>query len=267
MLPGVPGEMRKLMEHEVVPRLAARSDGAVIRSRLVRTTGIPESTLAERLGEIEQAIAPLSLAYLPGYEGVDLRVSAWRLPAAEADARLAAATALLRQRAGQYAYGEGDDDLAALVLESARARRLSLGTAESCTGGLVAARLTEIPGSSDVFIGAVVCYANALKTSLLDVDPELIAADGAVSESVARAMARGACRRLGVDVAVAVTGIAGPGGGTASKPVGTVWLALAQGDEVEARRLQIPGDRHNVRVRSAQAALQLLWRRLAQSPA
>jgi nicotinamide-nucleotide amidase len=267
MLPGVPGEMRKLMEHEVVPRLAARSDGAVIRSRLVRTTGIPESTLAERLGEIEQAIAPLSLAYLPGYEGVDLRVSAWRLPAAEADARLAAATALLRQRAGQYAYGEGDDDLAALVLESARARRLSLGTAESCTGGLVAARLTEIPGSSDVFIGAVVCYANALKTSLLEVDPELIAADGAVSESVARAMARGACRRLGVDVAVAVTGIAGPGGGTASKPVGTVWLALAQGDEVEARRLQIPGDRHNVRVRSAQAALQLLWRRLAQSPA
>jgi nicotinamide-nucleotide amidase len=267
MLPGVPGEMRKLMEHEVVPRLAARSDGAVIRSRLVRTTGIPESTLAERLGEIEQAIAPLSLAYLPGYEGVDLRVSAWRLPAAEADARLAAATALLRQRAGQYAYGEGDDDLAALVLESARARRLSLGTAESCTGGLVAARLTEIPGSSDVFIGAVVCYANALKTSLLEVDPELIAADGAVSESVARAMARGACRWLGVDVAVAVTGIAGPAGGTASKPVGTVWLALAQGDEVEARRLQIPGDRHNVRVRSAQAALQLLWRRLAQSPA
>jgi nicotinamide-nucleotide amidase len=267
MLPGVPGEMRKLMEHEVVPRLAARSDGAVIRSRLVRTTGIPESTLAERLGEIEQAIAPLSLAYLPGYEGVDLRVSAWRLPAAEADARLAAATALLRQRAGQYAYGEGDDDLAALVLEGARARRLSLATAESCTGGLVAARLTEIPGSSDVFIGAVVCYANALKTSLLDVDPELIAADGAVSESVARAMARGACRRLGVDVAVAVTGIAGPGGGTASKPVGTVWLALAQGDEVEARRLQLPGDRHNVRVRSAQAALQLLWRRLAQSPA
>jgi nicotinamide-nucleotide amidase len=267
MLPGVPGEMRKLMEHEVVPRLAARSDGAVIRSRLVRTTGIPESTLAERLGEIEQAIAPLSLAYLPGYEGVDLRVSAWRLPAAEADARLAAATALLRQRAGQYAYGEGDDDLAALVLESARARRLSLGTAESCTGGLVAARLTEIPGSSDVFIGAVVCYANALKTSLLEVDPELIAADGAVSESVARAMARGACRRLGVDVAVAVTGIAGPGGGTASKPVGTVWLGLAQGDEVEARRLQIPGDRHNVRVRSAQATLQLLWRRLAQSPA
>lgn len=265
MLPGVPGEMRKLMEHEVVPRLAARSDGAVIRSRLVRTTGIPESTLAERLGEIEQAIAPLSLAYLPGYEGVDLRVSAWRLPAAEADARLAAATALLRQRAGQYAYGEGDDDLAALVLESARARRLSLGTAESCTGGLVAARLTEIPGSSDVFIGAVVCYANALKTSLLDVDPELIAADGAVSESVARAMARGACRRLGVDVAVAVTGIAGPGGGTEDKPVGLVFLHAEGPDGSLSGDFVFPGDRTSIRRRATVTALHLLRRLLQQS--
>jgi nicotinamide-nucleotide amidase len=267
MLPGVPGEMRRLVEHEVVPRLAARSDGAVIRSRVVRTTGIPESTLAERLGEIEQAIAPLSLAYLPGFDGVDLRISAWRLPAAEADARLAAAATLVRQRAGGHAYGEGDDDLAALVLERARARGVKLGTAESCTGGLVGARLTDIPGSSDVYTGGVICYANELKTSLLDVDPGLIAADGAVSESVARAMARGACRRLGVDLAVAVTGIAGPGGGTAAKPVGTVWLALAHGEEVEARRLQLPGDRHNVRVRSAQAALQMLWRRLADQAA
>jgi nicotinamide-nucleotide amidase len=267
MLPGVPGEMRKLLEHEVVPRLAARSDGAVIRSRVVRTTGRPESSLAERLGEIEPAIAPLTLAYLPGYDGVDLRLSAWRLPPAEADARLAAAADLLRQRAGDHAYGEGDDDLAALVLERARARHLSLGTAESCTGGLIAARLTAVPGSSEVFIGAVVSYANELKTGLLDVDERLIAADGAVSESVARAMARGACRRLGVDLAVAVTGIAGPGGGTASKPVGTVWLALAHGTDVQARRLQLPGDRHNVRVRSAQAALEMLWRWLAPPPA
>jgi nicotinamide-nucleotide amidase len=262
MLPGVPGEMRKLVEHEVGPRLATRVEGTVIRSRVVRTTGIPESSLAERLGEIESAIAPLSLAYLPGYEGVDLRVSAWRLPAAEAERRLDAATALLRDRAGETVYGEGDDDLAALVLERARAKRVTIGAAESCTGGLVGARLTEIPGSSDVFIGGVVCYANALKTSLLDVAADLIAAEGAVSELVARAMARGACRRLGVDLAVAVTGVAGPGGGSEAKPVGTVWLAVAEGEVTEARRLQLPGDRHNVRVRSAQAALQMLWRRL-----
>jgi len=262
MLPGVPGEMRKLVEHEVVPRLAARGHGGVIRSRVVRTTGIPESTLAERLGEIEDEVAPLTLAYLPGFDGVDLRLSAWGLAPDEADARLASGAALLRERAGSFAYGEGDDDLAAVVLERARTRGIRIGTAESCTGGLVGGRLTEIPGSSDVFAGAVVCYANELKTKLLGVDPALIAADGAVSESVARAMALGALRALEVGLAVAVTGIAGPGGGTEAKPIGTVWLAVAEGEALEARRVQIPGDRHNVRVRAAQAALALLDRRL-----
>jgi len=262
MLPGVPGEMRKLVEHEVVPRLAARSHGGVIRSRVVRTTGIPESTLAERLGAIEEDVAPLTLAYLPGFDGVDLRLSAWGLAPGEADERLTSGATLLRERAGSFAYGEGDDDLAAIVLERARTRGLRIGTAESCTGGLVGGRLTEIPGSSDVFAGGVVCYANELKTTLLGVDPALIEVEGAVSESVAGAMALGALRALGVDLAVAVTGIAGPGGGSDAKPVGTVWLAVAEGDAVEARRIQIPGDRHNVRVRAAQAALALLDRRL-----
>jgi nicotinamide-nucleotide amidase len=262
MLPGVPGEMRKLVEHEVVPRLAERGEGGVIRSRVVRTTGIPESTLAERLGEIERDVAPLTLAYLPGFDGVDLRLSAWGLGPEEADARLAAGAGLLRQRAGAFAYGEGDDDLAAIVLDRARAHRLRLGTAESCTGGLVGGRLTAIPGSSDVFMGGVICYSNDLKTALLGVEPALIAADGAVSESVACAMALGAIRALGVDLSVSVTGIAGPGGGSEAKPVGTVWLAVADGEAVEARRIQIPGDRHNVRVRAAQAALALLDRRL-----
>jgi nicotinamide-nucleotide amidase len=262
MLPGVPGEMRKLMEHEVVPRLSARSGGAVIRSRVIRTTGVPESTLAERLGDVERDLAPLTLAYLPGFDGVDLRLSAWSLPPDEAEARLQSGTALLRERAGSYAYGEGEDDLAAIVLARARTKALRIGTAESCTGGLVGGRLTEIPGSSDVFSGGVVCYADELKTALLGVDPALIASDGAVSESVARAMALGAVRALGVSLAVAVTGIAGPGGGTEAKPVGTVWLAVADGEVVDARRVQIPGDRHNVRVRAAQAALAMLDRRL-----
>jgi nicotinamide-nucleotide amidase len=262
MLPGVPGEMRKLVEHEVVPRLAARGQGDVIRSRVVRTTGIPESTLAERLGEIERDVAPLTLAYLPGFDGVDLRLSAWRLAPGEADAHLAEGARLLRERAGPFAYGEGEDDLAAIVLDRARANRLRIGTAESCTGGLVGGRLTAIAGSSDVFTGGVICYSNDLKISLLGVSPALIAADGAVSETVACAMALGAVRALGVDLAVSVTGIAGPGGGSDAKPVGTVWLAVADGEVVAARRIQIPGDRHNVRVRAAQAALALLDRRL-----
>lgn len=262
MLPGVPFEMRMLLEHEVLPRLAAGGGGSVIRSLLVRTTGVPESTLAERMGEIEREIAPLSLAYLPGVEGVDLRVSAWALPADEADRRLRGAADLLASRAGGHAYGVGDADLAAVVLETARGRGLTLGTAESCTGGLVGGRLTDIPGSSAVYRGGVVCYADELKTALLGVPADLIAAHGAVSEPVAVAMARGAVARLGVDLAVAVTGIAGPDGGSEEKPVGTVWVGIADGDGAEARRSVFGGGRHEVRARAAQAALYLALRRM-----
>ncbi len=262
MLPGVPGEMRKLLEHEVVPRLAERGGGRVIRSRVVRTTGIPESTLAERMGDIEREIAPLTLAYLPGLDGVDLRVSAWQLAPDDADARLAAAAALLRERGAESVYGEGDADLAELVLEAARGRGVTLATAESCTGGLVGARLTEIPGSSDVYVGGVVAYANELKAGLLGIDPALVAAHGAVSEPVALAMARGAAERLGADAAVSVTGIAGPGGGTEAKPVGTIWYGVAHGGKVAAHLMLLPGSRHDIRARAAQAALHLLLRRL-----
>jgi nicotinamide-nucleotide amidase len=262
MLPGVPGEMRKLLEHEVVPRLAGRADGRVIRSRIVRTTGIPESTLAERMGEIEREIAPLSLAYLPGLDGVDLRVSAWELPPDEADARLAAAAALLQERGAEYVYGEGEADLAELVLDAARGRGVRIATAESCTGGLVGARLTEIPGSSDVYVGGVVAYANDLKTGVLGVDPALVAEHGAVSEPVAVAMARGAVERLGAAAAVSVTGVAGPGGGSEAKPVGTIWYGIAFEGRVEAHRSLLPGSRHDIRARAAQAALHLLLRRL-----
>ena len=266
MLPGVPREMRKLLEHEVLPRLVARAAGTVIRSRVVRTTGIPESTLAERMGEIERDIAPLTLAYLPGIEGVDLRVSAWNLDPAEADRRLGEAVALLRARAGEHAYGEDNVDLAALVLELARARGQKVVTAESCTGGLVGGRLTEIPGSSDVYQGGVVCYSDRLKTELLGVPAPLIREHGAVSEPVARSMAQGARERLGGDLAVSVTGIAGPGGGSAEKPVGTVWIAVADASEVVARHVMFAGSRAEIRGRAAQTAMFLLHRRLSATP-
>ncbi len=262
LLPGVPTEMRKLLQHEVLPRLAGRGNGGSIRSITIRTTGIPESTLAERMGEIETEVAPLSLAYLPGLEGVDLRLTAWNLSADEAEHRLRVGAELLRQRAGSHLYGQGDEDLAALVLDAARARRLHIATAESCTGGLVGERLTEIPGSSEAYIGGVVCYDNALKISLLGVPPAMIDAEGAVSEAVARAMAEGARDRFGVDLSVAVTGIAGPGGGTPTKPVGTVWLALAHPGETVARRSLFLGSRHDIRQRAAQGALMLLYRTL-----
>jgi nicotinamide-nucleotide amidase len=262
MLPGVPQEMRMLLEHEVAPRLASRAGSAVIRSRTVRTTGVAESTLAERMGEVETQIAPLTLAYLPGLDGVDLRLTAWQLAQDEAERRLASAAELLIARGGEHVYGEGETDLAAVVLERARQAGWSLGAAESCTGGLVGARLTEIPGSSAVFQGSAVCYSNRLKTELVDVAPALLEAQGAVSEAVARAMAEGACRRLGVDLAVAVTGIAGPGGGTAEKPVGLVWFAAADRHGTVARSSMVLGTRKEIRARAAQAALDLLRSRL-----
>jgi len=262
MLPGVPLEMRRLLEHEVIPRLAQRGTQSVIRSLLVRTSGIPESTLAEKIGNVEAEIAPITLAYLPGLEGVDLRLSAWGFSPEEADQRLKEAAALLRQRAGESVYGEGDSDLAALVLARARSQGVRLVVAESCTGGLVGARLTEVPGSSDVFVGGVIAYDNALKHDLLAVPEALLAEHGAVSESVARAMATGAVTRFGVRGAIAITGVAGPGGGSPEKPVGTVWLATALDGEVVSQRSMFPGTRHEVRARAAQAALLQLYRRL-----
>jgi nicotinamide-nucleotide amidase len=266
MLPGVPLEMRNLLAHEVVPRLAARGGGTVVRSRVVRVTGIPESSLAERLGEIERDISPLSLAYLPGNDGVDLRLTAWGMDAAAADAALAAAAMRLRAGAGEFVYGEGNQDLAALVLERLRGAGLRLAVAESCTGGLLGGRLTEVPGSSDVFLGGVISYHDDVKRELLEVSAELIAAHGAVSEPVVRAMAEGAARRLGADVAVAVTGIAGPGGGSEEKPVGTVWFATWLRGAIEARRIVFPGTREEIRARAVQSALYQLSLRLSPMP-
>jgi nicotinamide-nucleotide amidase len=267
MLPGVPVEMRNLLAAGVLPRLATRSGaGGVIRSITVRTTNIAESTLAERIGDAEARIAPLTLAYLPGLGSVDLRATAWNLPADEADRRLAEAAALLAERAGEHAYGRGEDDLAALVLLEARKRRLSLAVAESCTGGLLGGRLTAVPGSSSQFLGGVISYADGAKESLLGVPEALLKAHGAVSGPVAQAMAVGAARALGADVAVAITGIAGPDGGSNEKPVGTVWLGFALPGANEAILRNTIGTREEIRGRAAQIALFELWRRLRHLP-
>ena len=266
MLPGVPSEMRGLLAEEVLPRLAARGSGLVVRSRSVRTTGIAESALAERVGAIEDEIAPLTLAYLPSTDGVELRVTAWSLREDEADRRLAAAAAQLRERAGEHAYGEAGTDLAAVVLEQLRARKARLVVAESCTGGLLGARIMAVPGASTVFIGGVVAYDDVVKSGTLDVPPELLDRYGAVSEEVVSAMAEGVQRQFAVAAALAITGIAGPGGGTPEKPVGTVWLAARFGAETRALKRMFPGDRGEIRARSAQAALDLLRRLLANVP-
>lgn len=255
MLPGVPDEMRGLMAQEVLPRLRDRAGPNAIRSHVLRTTGIPESTLAERIAAIEDGIAPLTLAYLPGTEGVDLRLTGWQVTAATASEQFARVEAAIREVVGRHCYGTGDDDLAAVALDALRTRGLSLAVAESCTGGLVGARLTAVPGSSAVFQGGVIAYADDVKTALLGVSAETIATHGAVSEAVVLEMARAARAATGADVALAVTGIAGPGGGSEAKPVGTVWFGFAVAEAVEAVRVVFPGDRENIRARAAQYGL------------
>ncbi len=273
MLPGVPSEMRGLLIEEVLPRLVARQQRAapdeaaprVVLSRTLRTTGLPESVLAERVGPAEEALAPLSLAYLPSESGVDLRLTAWALARPEAEQRLAAGIERLRGLLDTHCYGEEQADLAAVVLEAVRRRRWHLAIAESCTGGLLGARLTAVPGASDVFIGGVVAYADRIKRDLLAVREEVLATHGAVSEETVRAMAAGAQRAFGADCAAAVTGIAGPDGGTPEKPVGTVWLAAAVGANLRAVKRVFPGDRGEIRARAAQAGLDLLRRELLEA--
>jgi nicotinamide-nucleotide amidase len=265
VLPGVPSELRRLWadapSHE---RLAGLFGRAAPRGRLVlRTYGIGESHVADLFAAaggdpegVETSICARSFEI-----EIDIRADA----GAEADAAGLAdrlATAL-----GEHVFSRDERTIGELVLDGARGQGLTLATAESCTAGLVAARLTEVPGSSDVVMGGVVAYANAVKRDVLGVDARLLESAGAVSPEVAEAMAQGARRRLGADVAVAVTGVAGPGGGTAAKPVGLVFLHVAAPHGGLSRRLDATGTRADIRGRAATAALHLLRSALVTAPA
>lgn len=276
LLPGVPSEMRGMMEEHVVPLLRAhlRVRGRV-QSRMIRTAGISEAALAERIDDIAADLAPLTLAFLPQTASVDLRVTCWG-DVADADVQLDAAMHRLRERLGTLAYADDDTDLALHVGRMLRAAGLTLALAESCTGGLVSKRLTDFAGSSEYVHASFVTYHNDAKRDLLGVRPETITLHGAVSEQCAREMAEGARTAARADVAVAITGIAGPGGGSDEKPVGTVWYAvsldaelarrLGRTDSVSTQRLVHPGDRTDIRERAAQTALDMVRRALLPAP-
>jgi nicotinamide-nucleotide amidase len=225
--------------------------------------------LAEQLGDLG-----LQLAFLPNAEGVDLRLTSRGLTADAADELLRNGAERLLERIGAASYGEDTTDLASVVLELCRAGSLRVAVAESCTGGLLGERLTNIPGSSDVFHGGLIAYDNRVKRQLLGVLDADLGAHGAVSEPVALQMAKGIRIRLGTEIGIGVTGVAGPDGGTLEKPVGTVWIAIdiSEGrppvprpdgqDPIvplqRARLFRLVGDRTEIRQRAAQAALAML---------
>jgi len=263
LLPGVPVELEGLLDRHVEPWLAVRSGGAAVEYAVLKTAMRPESEVDRRLEPAYEAFgrAPITVLAAPGE--VRVRLSA-RGGESERRARLEAMRGTVRELLGDSIFSEdARATLEAVVGGLLVERGLTLATAESCTGGLLAERLTRVPGSSAYFLGGVVAYSNDSKVRDLAVDAGLVARDGAVSESVALALASGARARFGADLGVGITGIAGPDGGSEEKPVGTVHVAVAgPAEAILHRRLRFPGERERVRWFAAQAALEMVRRRL-----
>jgi nicotinamide-nucleotide amidase len=262
-LPGPPGELRRLWPNVLasgpVRRLLGRA--RPLEHRVLRFFGLPEAAVAEVVAEAGGEAEGVEITVCArNFEiGVDLFVA----PGGEE--RASAIERALEERLAAGLFARDERSVAEIVLDRCRALDLTLATAESCTGGLVAARLTDVPGASDVFVGAVVAYANAVKAAELGVSEDVLARHGAVSAETARAMAAGARERLGADVAVAVTGVAGPGGGTAEKPVGLVYTAVAAPDGGADSRFGFHGDRDEIRLRAAVMSLHEVRRLLTRS--
>jgi nicotinamide-nucleotide amidase len=263
ILPGVPSEMHEIMESSVLPVLRERAGGVVGRRRVLRIAGMGESAVEELVAPVYARWKddPVTILASPGEVQLHLAV---RGQAHEAEAKLEAMASDFRAVLGNRIFGEDSEDLAQVVGRLLRESRRTVAFAESCTGGMVSMLLTDVPGSSEYFLGAVVTYANAAKERLLGVGSETLRERGAVSEQAALAMASGVLSKFDSDVAVSVTGIAGPDGGSAEKPVGTVHFGLAaRGGATLAKKRLFVGDRAVVRRAASLQALELLRRYLA----
>jgi nicotinamide-nucleotide amidase len=266
LLPGPPKEMQPLFEEQVLPWLRERVGGRVLRTRVLRMAGMGES-------DVEQIVAPLYTTFtnprttiLGGYGQVELHLTAEAESEDAADALIETLASGLRDLLPGRVYSEDGRELPEVVAALLTERKWTLALAESCTGGLLAARLTEVPGASAFLERGYVTYSNRSKVELLGVPQDLLDRAGAVSEEVSRAMAEGARARAGTDVGLALTGIAGPAGGTPEKPMGLVYIAMAGASGERMRRVVFPGDRERIRAQAAQAALEMLRRGLLGLP-
>jgi nicotinamide-nucleotide amidase len=258
-MPGVPSEMRAMIGERLLPWLALRFgvETAIYR-RTLHLIGIAESDLDQRIDDLFRNSENPKLAVLAHSGRVDVKIMAKAHDAVSAERAIAPLERELRERLGDLIFAVDDGTLESTVVRALAERGWTLALAESVTGGDVAGAIVGVAGASEVLRGAIVAYANDVKSSLLDIAPELLAEHGAVSEQVATAMAHGARRRLGADIAVATTGIAGPSGGTADKPVGLVWFAIVTAADATTHRIVVPGSREDVRGRAVAVALNLL---------
>ena len=258
-MPGVPYEMKVVMTDEIIPRLQHRYSTHNVIHKTILVHGFPESALAIKIAEWENILPPsLHLAYLPDFNIVKLRLSAVTTTPEITNSLIADKVAELRLILQEAIIAEDDKPAEQLIVDWLSDHQLTIVTAESCTGGYLAHRITSVPGSSNCFKGSVVAYDNQVKVKLLNVDEEVLEACGAVSREVAESMAAGARKLLGADFAIATTGIAGPEGGTDSKPVGTVWIALATNDSVISREYHFKLNRQLNIERTTQSAMLLL---------
>ena len=267
LLPGPPRELQPMVEQTVLPLVAARTGGRRVRRRVVKIAGRPESSVDEVAqpiyGPLRAAPIPIETTILAAPGQIELHLSSSGSDLDAIDAALDRAVRALAEAFGTAVFAVEDLTLEEVLGHALRDRRLRIAVAESCTGGLALGRLTDVPGSSAWVVGGVVAYANDVKVRDLGVPAELIDAHGAVSEPVARAMAEGVLQRLGADIGLSITGIAGPDGGTAEKPVGTVVVAAAGlTPDTQVKMLRFTGDRHLVRRLSTSAALDLVRRLL-----
>lgn len=262
-LPGVPAEMKRMFEETLEPLIRERSDGSIV-SKTLHFAGIGESALAERVQDFLDASDP-TVAPLAGQGRVRLRITTRAATEEEALGKIRPVEEEILDRLGEYFFGEDEETLESSVGRLLAERGATVALAESCTGGLISKRLTDVAGSSAYFVEGFVTYSNASKTRLLGVPEETIAGHGAVSEPVARAMAEGARRTSGADYGLSVTGVAGPGGGTDEKPVGLVYVGVADAEGATAEKLDLTAwarSRSSIRERSANRALDLLRLRI-----
>jgi nicotinamide-nucleotide amidase len=262
LLPGPPRELEPLFESTCAPRLERVSTGARIRTRVYKIVGLPESEVDHRIAPLYLPFTDVATTILASLGSIEVHLRARAATDQEAEARLAEVGDKIELALGDHVYSTKGESMEEVVGMYLVMRQKTVAVAESCTGGLLAERLTRISGSSSYFLGGIVCYSNDLKTRLAGVPAELIATHGAVSKPVAQALAEGVRARSGASLGIGITGIAGPNGGTSEKPVGLVFVSLADERGTQVREFHFPGSRERVRLWATQMALEMMRRRI-----